>query len=69
MLCLVWDFAMGEEGLTGVLDTDFSYCRMFNDKRNCSAYADNNKQKSYLELYTMQAAFGQGEGYELRTMT
>ena len=25
-MCLVWDFAMGEEGLTGVLDSDFSCC-------------------------------------------
>ena len=53
MLCSVWNFALGEEGLGGVLDTDFSCCGMFNDKRNCSASADNNKQKSCLELYTM----------------
>ena len=53
MLCSVWDFALGEEGLGGVLDSDFPCCGIFDNKRNRSASAGNNKQKSYLELYTM----------------
>ena len=70
MLCSVWDFALGEEGLGGVLDTDFSCCGIFDDIfHNNVASADNNKQKWYLELYTMWATFGLGEGQELRTMT
>lgn len=48
MLCSVRDFAKGEEGLTALLDTGFSCCRrMFNDKRNCSDYVNNNS-KNYI---------------------